>query len=73
MDYRWLYTKPEHRNKGYATSLASFLVKEALKQTNHVGLFVRSDNYPAKRVYEKVGFNVYKRMFWLDYNTGLIP
>ncbi len=67
------YTKPEYRNKGYATSLASFLVKEALKETNHVGLFVRSDNYPAKRVYEKVGFQAYREMYWLDCGTGLIP
>jgi GNAT superfamily N-acetyltransferase len=48
------YTKPEYRNQGYATSLASFLVKEAFKETDHVGLHVRADNHPAKRVYEKV-------------------
>lgn len=67
------YTKPEHRNKGYATSLASFLIKEALEETDHVGLHVRADNYPAKRVYEKVGFKLYKKMCWLDHKTGLIP
>lgn len=67
------YTKQAYRNRGYATSLASFLVKEALKETNHVGLHVRADNYPAKRVYEKVGFSEYKRTYWLDCGTGLIP
>jgi len=67
------YTKPKYRNEGCATSLASFLVKEALKETNHVGLHVRADNYPAKRVYEKVGFRVYRKMCWLDCNTGLMP
>lgn len=46
------YTRPEFRNKGCATSLASFLVREAFRETNHVGLHVRMDNYPAKRVYE---------------------
>jgi len=62
------YTKPGYRNKGYATSLASYLVKEALTKTNHVGIHVRADNYPAKRVYEKVGFKLYKKMCWLKYN-----
>lgn len=67
------YTKPEYRNRGYATSLASFLVKEALKETDRVGLHVRADNHPARRVYEKVGFRLYKKMCWLDYRTGLTP
>jgi hypothetical protein len=31
------YTHPEHRNHGYATSLASFLAKKALKETSHIG------------------------------------
>lgn len=67
------YTRPKYRNKGCATSLASFLVSEALKKTNNVGLFVRWDNYPAKRVYEKVGFRTYKEMCWLDCGTGIMP
>ena len=67
------YTKPKYRNKGCATSLASFLVSEALKKTNNIGLFVRWDNYPAKRVYEKVGFRTYKEMYWLDCGTGMTP
>jgi RimJ/RimL family protein N-acetyltransferase len=67
------YTHPEHRNHGYATSLASFLAKKALKETNHIGLHVRSDNYPAKRVYEKVGFKEHKTLYWLDFRTGLTP
>jgi len=67
------FTKPEERNKGCATSLASFLVKEAFKETNCVGLYVRADNRPAKRVYEKVGFKVHKRMYWLEHGIDLAP
>jgi GNAT superfamily N-acetyltransferase len=67
------YTHPEHRNHGYATSLASFLAKKALKETNYAGLHVRSDNYPAKRLYEKIGFKENKTLYWLDFRTGLIP
>jgi len=67
------YTKPEFRNQGCATSLASFLLRKALKETNHVGLHVRADNYPAKRVYEKVGFKVSKRMCWLEHHVNVPP
>jgi len=67
------YTRPEYRNKGFATSLASFLVKEGLKNVNHLGLYVRTDNYPAKHVYEKVGFKLYKRMYCLNYNIEFEP
>jgi predicted GNAT family acetyltransferase len=67
------YTKPEYRNQGCATSLASFLVREALKTTEHVGLHVRADNYPARHVYEKVGFKPYVKMCWLNYNIDLAP
>jgi GNAT superfamily N-acetyltransferase/SAM-dependent methyltransferase len=67
------YTKPEYRNKGCATSLASFLVEKALAETNHVGLHVREDNYPAKHVYEKVGFKLYRKMCWLEYNVDIAP
>jgi GNAT superfamily N-acetyltransferase len=68
-----IYTKPEYRNKGYATSLTSFLVKEVLAETEHVGLYVREDNHPAKHIYEKVGFKPYKKMLWLEHGINLIP
>jgi len=68
-----LYTRPSYRNRGYATSITSMMVKEALKKTGCIGLYVREDNYQAKRVYEKIGFKPYKKMRWLDYKTGLAP
>jgi len=68
-----LYTRPEYRNQGYATSLTSIMVKDALQKTECVGLYVREDNYPAKRVYEKTGFKLHKKMKWLDYNTDFSP
>lgn len=64
-----LYTRPEYRNQGYATSLTSIMVKDALQETECVGLYVREDNYPAKRVYKKTSFKLHKKMRWLDYNT----
>jgi predicted GNAT family acetyltransferase len=67
------YTNPEYRNQGCATSLASFLIKKALTETDHVGLHVREDNYLAKHVFEKVGFKPYRKMCWLEHNINLVP
>lgn len=68
-----LYTRPEYRNLGYATSITSTMVKDALRQTACVGLYVREDNSPAKHVYQKIGFKPHRKIKWLDYNTGLMP
>ena len=52
-------THKSHRNRGYATSVVSALVKE-IPQTNDLALIhVLKDNMPARRVYEKVGFTIY--------------
>lgn len=68
-----LFTKPEYRNRGYATSITSIMVKDALKQTALVGLYVREDSSPAKHLYQKIGFKPHRKIKWLDYNTGLVP
>jgi RimJ/RimL family protein N-acetyltransferase len=68
-----LYTRPEYRNQGYATSLTSIMIKDALRETECIGLYVREDNYPAKRIYEKIGIKLHKKVKWLDYNTGFVP
>lgn len=67
-----LYTRPEYRNLGYTTSITSIMIREGLRETGCIGLYMREDNYPAKRVYEKAGFKLYKKIKFLDYNTGLI-
>ncbi|MDI6904411.1 MAG: GNAT family N-acetyltransferase [Candidatus Bathyarchaeia archaeon] len=48
-----VYTHSNHRNKGYAALATSAVTEEALKHAETAALFVRSDNYPAIRVYEK--------------------
>jgi len=52
-----VYTHPNRRNRGYATLATSTVTEEALKHAEAAALFVRSDNYPAIRVYEKIGYN----------------
>jgi RimJ/RimL family protein N-acetyltransferase len=49
-----VYTHPSHRNKGYATFATSAITEEALKNADAASLFVRADNCPAIRVYEKL-------------------
>lgn len=53
-------TKEQYRNRGYATSIVSALVKEILKTNQTALIHVLRDNAPAVRAYSKVGFKPYK-------------
>lgn len=53
-------TSQECRNRGYATSIVSALVKEILKVSSTALIHVIKDNTPAVRAYAKVGFKPYK-------------
>jgi RimJ/RimL family protein N-acetyltransferase len=68
-----VYTDPEQRNKGYALFGTSAITEEALRQAEAAALFVRSDNYPAIRVYEKIGYRKIGEKLWIDVGTGLRP
>jgi GNAT superfamily N-acetyltransferase len=56
-------THEEHRNKGYATSIVSALVKQVLTSSDLALIHVESANKPAVRVYTKVGFKPRKQYF----------
>jgi predicted GNAT family acetyltransferase len=58
-------TLEAHRNKGYATSITSHLVKLILKRTPTAIIYVLCDNPAAISVYEKVGFKPYKTYFFI--------
>ena len=68
-----VYTHPNHRNKGYATLATSAVTEEALKNAESAALFVRSDNYPAIKAYEKIGYRKIGEKLWVDVETGLKP
>lgn len=53
-------TDERYRNKGYATSIVSALVKEILEGSSTALIHVLSDNAPAFHVYSKVGFKPYR-------------
>lgn len=68
-----VYTHPKHRNRGYATLATSAVTEEALKNSEVAALFVRSDNYPAVKVYEKIGYKKIGEKIWVDVGTGIKP
>jgi len=68
-----VYTNPTYRNKGYATLATSAVTEEALKNAETAALFVRSDNYPAVRAYEKIGYMKIGEKLWVDVGTGIKP
>lgn len=68
-----VYTHPKHRNKGYATLATSAVTEEALKNAETAALFVRSDNYPAIKIYEKIGYKKIGEKLWIDVGTGRKP
>jgi predicted GNAT family acetyltransferase len=53
-------TKEQCRNRGYATSIVSALVREILKTSSTALIHVISNNAPAIRAYSRVGFKPYK-------------
>jgi predicted GNAT family acetyltransferase len=49
------------------------VTEEALKNAEAAALFVRSDNYPAIKAYEKIGYKKIGEKLWVDVGTGLKP
>lgn len=70
-----VFTSQRYRGRGFATSLVSKAVEDAFKHDSvkYVGLNVRSDNVPAKHVYEKVGFKKHRDRRWLNLNVEITP
>mgnify|MGYP000315351247 CR=1 FL=1 len=57
---RTVATHEAYRNRGYATSVVSELVHRMLRRVHMAIIYVLGDNWPAIRVYEKVGFRKYR-------------
>jgi len=68
-----VYTHPKHRSKGCATLATSAVTEEALKNAEAAALFVRSDNYSAIKIYEKIGYKKIGEKLWIDAGTGMKP
>lgn len=59
-----LATRESYRNRGYATEVVSALVKEIFDRNDLALISVRSNNIPAQRVCEKVGFKMYRKYLY---------
>jgi RimJ/RimL family protein N-acetyltransferase len=57
----YVYTVPEHRNKGYATACTAAVTRELLDMGLHtVVLNVAQDNVAAIKVYKRLGYREYR-------------
>jgi Acetyltransferases len=54
-----VYVRPQHRGTGMARALVEHLVEHARHQVLQIHLGVWSENLPAIRLYEKLGFSIY--------------
>ncbi len=61
----WIATHADYRNRGYATSILSVLLREVLACSETAFIYVLSDNPTALHVYSGVGFKPYKRYFYV--------
>lgn len=68
-----VYTRPDLRGRGYGTLATSAVTEEALRNSEVAALFVRSDNYSAVKVYEKIGYKKIGEKLWIDMGTGMKP
>jgi len=68
-----IYTSPDMRNRGLATTVTSAITRDSLERTGKAALYVVSGNDPAIRVYEGIGYAKVGRRIWLDIGTGVKP
>jgi predicted GNAT family acetyltransferase len=68
-----VFSAPNQRNKGYASLATSAITMEALRKAEKAALFVRSDNFSAIRVYEKIGYRKMGERLWVDVGAGMKP
>jgi predicted GNAT family acetyltransferase len=61
----WIATHAGYRNRGFATSILSVLLRMVLGSSLTAFIYVLSDNAAAMRLYSKVGFKPYKRYFYV--------
>jgi ribosomal protein S18 acetylase RimI-like enzyme len=61
-----VYTRPEARGRGIAQSVTAAICRRAELVGAEAGLFVREENRPARRAYEKLGFTAVGRKVWFE-------
>jgi ribosomal protein S18 acetylase RimI-like enzyme len=61
-----VYTRPEHRNRGLGRAVTGAVARHAEAMGASAGLFVRDQNVPARRAYERLGFRPVGHKVWFE-------
>ena len=65
-----VYTKPEHRNKGYSRKLVTYLTAQILKSGDLPCLFVDQHNPVSNHLYQKIGYKYGKSRYEIIYTPN---
>ncbi|MGP8135536.1 MAG: GNAT family N-acetyltransferase [Thermoplasmata archaeon] len=68
-----IYVDPDARGHGYGTALTAAAMAAAREMGARPTLYVREDNAPARRIYERLGFRLLDRLAWIDAGAGRPP
>ena len=68
-----VFVDPSTRNRGVGRALVDAALESAREAKVRVGLYVREDRIPARRLYERMGFLPVGRRTWLDLGAGSAP
>lgn len=70
LELGWVYIKPEHRRRGVCSSLLHQLI--LMTGSKKVFATTRKDNFPMKRVLERIGFRKVGKPYKLDNDTSVL-
>jgi ribosomal protein S18 acetylase RimI-like enzyme len=68
-----VFVDPTARGRGVGRALVESALATARDARVRVGLYVREDRVPARRLYERLGFRPVGRRTWLDLGAGFAP
>jgi len=64
-------THPDYRRRGYATQVVAALVRHLRGQGEEVFLCLFQTNTPARRLYEKLGFEIVRELFLVKWRLWM--
>ncbi len=68
-----VFTALGHRGKGYGTAVTSAATMEVLRNAQRSMLYVRTDNAPAIKAYQKIGYREAEVWAFFDFGTNIVP
>lgn len=68
-----VFTDPTLRGRGYGSMVTCAATEHLLQKSRLSMLYVRKDNLPAVRAYERLGYVKKEDWAYFDFGTGIIP